>query len=98
MRTRDWLFLTAALIAVPAAFCGVAFTDAIYELGIFHSTWKSGVALFGFVSIGLFLLWRLTSVARWKRALVMVIYAPAMFMLIASLGVAIQFAFDDCMS
>ena len=92
------MWLAGALFAIPAAFSAVAFVDARLELGIMHSTWQSGVALFGFVLAGLCLLWRVNFHARWQRFAAMVAYAPAMFVLTAWLGLAIQFAFDDCMA
>ena len=98
MRTKNWTLLGGALIAVPAMFGALALVDAVFELGVLHSTWQSAVALYGSVAIGLYLLWRLESRARWPRVVLMLAYAPTMFALIAHLGLFIQFKFDDCMA
>jgi hypothetical protein len=98
MKRVDWTWLAAAVFAIPGLFAGFAFVDATVELGVLHSTWQSAVAIFGSVSLGLYLLWQVEFRARWQRIVFMLTYAPVMFALVAWLGVAIQFAFDDCMS
>lgn len=98
MKRLNWIWLAGALLAIPGAFAAFAFVDATFELGVLHSTWQSAVAIFGSVSLGLYLLWQVEFRARWQRTISMLGYAPIMFALVAWLGVAIQFAFDDCMS
>lgn len=98
MKRLNWIWLAGALLAMPGAFAVFAFVDATFELGVLHSTWQSAVAIFGSVSLGLYLLWQVEFRARWQRTISMLGYAPIMFALVAWLGVAIQFAFDDCMS
>jgi hypothetical protein len=98
MRGKDWGWVTAATLAIPAAAAALAFMDATFELGVLHSTWQSAVAIIGFVVLGLCFLWQVQFRARWQRVASMLTYAPAMLFVVTWLGVAIQFAFDDCMS
>jgi hypothetical protein len=98
MKRSNWVWLAGAFVAIPAAIAVVAFVDASFELGVFHSTWQSGVALFGAASVGLYLLRHVQLRARWQQILLMLAYAPAMFAALAWLSLVIQFSFDDCMA
>lgn len=96
VKPRDYISLAFASLAVPAVFAAVAVVDSMFEFGVLHSTWQSGVLLFGFVAIGLYLLWRVQFRSPWQQIVLMAAYSPAMFMLLAWLGLVIQFNFDDC--
>jgi hypothetical protein len=98
MSRRDWILLAAVLFAVPAVFAAGAVVDSKLEFGVLDSTWKSGAALLAFVTTGLYLVWHIDFLARWQRAVLMVLYAPGMFAFLAWLGLVIQFTFDDCRS
>lgn len=98
MKPRDYITLACASLAVPAVFASVAIADSIFELGLLHSTWQSGALLFGFVAIGLYLLWRVQFRSRWQQIVLMAGYGPAMFMLLTWLGLVIQFNLDGCMA
>jgi hypothetical protein len=97
MKRRNWAWLAGSFVAIPAVFTAMALMDAIFELGVLHSTWQSGIALFGTLSVGLFFLWQVKLRARWQHILLMLAYAPAMFAALAWLGLFIQFNFDGCM-
>lgn len=92
------MWLAGAFVTMPAMFATLAFVDARFELGVLHSTWQCGVALFGAVSVGLYFLWRIELRARWQHVVLMLAYAPTMFAALAWLGLFIQFNFDDCMT
>ena|SRR5688572_6528380 len=94
----NWAWLAGAFVAIPAVFAALAFADARFELGVLHSTWQSGVALLGAVSVGLYFLWRLKLRAQWQHIVLMLAYAPTMFAVLAWLGLVIQLNFDDCMA
>lgn len=98
MKPRDYVSLACASLAVPAVFAAVAVVDSIFELGVLHSTWQSGVLVSGFAAIGLYLLWRVQFRSRWQQIVLMAAYGSAMFMLLAWLGLVIQFNLDGCMA
>jgi hypothetical protein len=95
---RNWAWLAGALVVVPTVVAAIALADASFELGVLHSTWQTGVVLFGAVSAGLYLLWRLDLRTRWQHTVLMLAYAPAMFTFLTWLALFIQFTFDDCMT
>ena len=79
-------------------FAALGFVNARFEFGVMHSTWQSGVAIFGAASVGLYVLWYFKLPARWQHIVLMLAYAPTMFAVLAWLGLVIQFNFDDCMA
>lgn len=98
MKWKNLALLGSALFGIPAVFAALAFADARLELGIMHSILYSGIALFGFVLAGLYLLWLVSFRARWQRFAAAVAYAPAMFVFLSWFALVIQFTFDDRMA
>lgn len=98
MKKIKWTWLAGAFVAIPIMFAALAFVDARFEFGVLHSTWQSGIALFGAVSVGLYSLWHFKLRARWQHIVLMLAYAPMMLAVLTWLGLVIQFHFDDCIT
>lgn len=89
----NWAWLAGAIVVIPAMFAALAWVDTRFEFGVLHSTWQSGVALFGAVSVGLCFLWRCKLRVRWRHIVSMLAYAPIMLAVLTWLSLAVQFHF-----